>query len=233
MRTKTLLLSAAVLAAGVASSMAANVYSVNVVGYINVALPGDQTHNGGAGLYSLIENPLDASNNGGNTLLNVFPAPADGSLFLMWDPVHNLFQSDSFAFGSWANGGTNVVAPGAGIFVLSDAPWTNTFVGTVMQGNLSNPFGTVNVNSFIGSQVPLTGTADSLNLTPGLPDGTLVEPWDLANQRYLTGGYTWAFGSWSDPSSNPNPPPVAIAQGFLVITPAGSPAVWATNFTVQ
>jgi hypothetical protein len=39
MRTKTLLV-AAVLAAGLATSMAQNVYSLNVVGYYNVTIPG-------------------------------------------------------------------------------------------------------------------------------------------------------------------------------------------------
>src|SRR5947207_10303632 len=39
MRTKTLLLTAALAAAGAASAMAQNVYSVNAVGYANVSVP--------------------------------------------------------------------------------------------------------------------------------------------------------------------------------------------------
>ena len=228
MRTKTLLLSAAVLAAGVASSMAANVYSVNVVGYVNLGFVG-----GGNGLYQLAANPLDASNNGGNTLANVFPAPADGTTFEIWDPAHNTYVGDTFAFGSWAAGGTNIVAPGTGIFVLSSSPWTNTFVGTVMQGALSNPFGSLNVNSFLGSQVPVNGTADTLNLTPGLPDGTIVEPWNAGTQTFAGGGYTWAFGSWTDPLGGSTAPPITVGEGVLINTPPGNPGVWATNFVVQ
>src|SRR5437763_15367210 len=54
MRTKTLLLTAAVLAAGLGASVAQTVFSVNAVGYVNVTIkPG----------YNLICNPLNGSNN--------------------------------------------------------------------------------------------------------------------------------------------------------------------------
>ena len=75
MRTKSILLGAALLAAGVATSMAqvSNVYSVNVVGYVNLNLT-----NG----LNLISNPLDAVGNGGaasNTIANVFGVVPDGT----------------------------------------------------------------------------------------------------------------------------------------------------------
>jgi hypothetical protein len=235
MRTKSILLGAAVLAAGVASSMAQNVYSVNVVGYINQAYTGDQVHNGGLGIYTLIANPLDASANGGNAWSNIFQSAnmPDGTTVVQWDPIHLRFVSDEVAFGGWNNGGTNVSAPGNAVFVLSTGNWTNTFTGTVMQGSLSNVFGNHGQNSFVGSQIPISGTADSLGLTAGLPDGTVVSPWSVANQTYANGSYTWAFGSWSDPHGGSTPPPVAVGQGFLINTPPGQPGYWATNFVVQ
>ena len=67
MRTKVLLCAAA-LAASLASSMAQNVYSLNVVGYYNVTIPQN-------GLY-MIANQLNTTN---NTLDNVFANVADGS----------------------------------------------------------------------------------------------------------------------------------------------------------
>src|SRR6185369_17551314 len=68
MRTK-LLAAAAILAAGIASSMAqSNVYSLNVVGYVN------RTFVGG-GLFSLTANPLNTTN---NTLGGVFGLPGTG-----------------------------------------------------------------------------------------------------------------------------------------------------------
>src|SRR5678810_1239027 len=68
MRTK-LLAAAAILAAGIASSMAqSNVYSLNVVGYVN------RTFVGG-GLFSLTANPLNTTN---NTLAGIFGGAAVG-----------------------------------------------------------------------------------------------------------------------------------------------------------
>ena len=67
MRTKTLLLSAAVLAAGLAASTAQSVFSVNAVGYVNKTLaPG----------YNLIANPLNGTN---NLLSTIIPTAPDGS----------------------------------------------------------------------------------------------------------------------------------------------------------
>jgi hypothetical protein len=65
MRTKTLLLTAALSAAGIATSMAQNVYSVNMVGYINKTMP--------KGL-SMIANQLNASPN--NKVTTLFGTPA-------------------------------------------------------------------------------------------------------------------------------------------------------------
>ena len=54
MRTKTLLIAAAALAVGVATSMAQTTYSQNVVGYINQVIP--------ASGYSIIGNTLTLTN---------------------------------------------------------------------------------------------------------------------------------------------------------------------------
>src|SRR5262245_48462452 len=63
MRTKTLLLTAAALTAGVLSSFAqsSNVYSVNVVRYINITVP--------AGGYSFVANQLTNAGNNINVVL--------------------------------------------------------------------------------------------------------------------------------------------------------------------
>ncbi len=57
MRTKTLFIVAAALAAGLATSVAQqNVYSQNVVGYVNKVFTG-------GGNYTAIANPLNTTNN--------------------------------------------------------------------------------------------------------------------------------------------------------------------------
>src|SRR4051812_16300088 len=95
MRTKTLLLSAVALAAGLLSSQAqSNVYSVNVVGYANITLqPG----------YNLISCPLLNSNNDVNTVLAVTtPTIDDNSGLFTWDNAGQSFnQSDVSAGGQW------------------------------------------------------------------------------------------------------------------------------------
>src|SRR6267378_4268086 len=74
MRTKTLLCAAA-LAAGVVSSMAqSNVYSLNVVGYVNKPFKN--------GLYTLVSNPLNGTN---NTLNTILPNAPNFSKINLWD----------------------------------------------------------------------------------------------------------------------------------------------------
>src|SRR5262245_23243726 len=122
MRTKALLC-AAVLAAGAVTSMAqSNVYSLNIVGYVNVPL--------GNG-FTLVANPLD---NGTNTLSSLFPNAGFGDAVFQYN--NGTFTSSSF-LGSWNPDLTT--KPGGGIFYQTTTPYTNTFVGNVMTGNLSNP----------------------------------------------------------------------------------------------
>src|SRR6516164_550275 len=79
MRTKVLLCAAAV-AAGALSSMAqSNVYSLNVVGYVNVPIVG-------GGSYNMIANPLNNTGTGGNNISNLFSAVAqDGDTIFRWN----------------------------------------------------------------------------------------------------------------------------------------------------
>ncbi|HWN94592.1 MAG TPA: hypothetical protein VNT99_06150, partial [Methylomirabilota bacterium] len=102
MRTKTLLLSAAVLAAGLAASTAQSVYSVNAVGYVNIVVT-----NG----YNLITNPLNGTNNNINTIIPV--APQD-SIVLRWSNQNQNFASaDTYfdlgdpALNGWYDGAFN------------------------------------------------------------------------------------------------------------------------------
>src|SRR5690348_15250407 len=94
MRTKALLCAAALLAAGVATSMAqSNVYSLNVVGYVNVRMNQGLT---------MIANPLDAGN---NTVSNVFKNvdPNNHYTILSWDGAS--FQPNDLddIDGTWTN----------------------------------------------------------------------------------------------------------------------------------
>src|SRR4051794_16433909 len=121
MRTKTLLCAAA-LAAGVASSIA-QVYSLNVVGYVNVPLYG-------GGQYNMVANPL---NNTNNNITNLFSHASEGDTIFRWDKDAYDFAGvqPTYSAGHWGN--PFVLNPGEGIwYINNNADYTNTFVGDVI-----------------------------------------------------------------------------------------------------
>ena len=96
MRTK-LIAAAAILAAGLASSMAqSNVYSLNVVGYVNKTFV--------AGGFTAAANPLNGTNNSLNTIMKGTQVP-DNTLVFLWDAALQDFSatlpSYNAAAGNW------------------------------------------------------------------------------------------------------------------------------------
>lgn len=222
-----MILGAAVLAAGVAASMASSVYSVNVVGYINVPLAGNAAKNSGSGQYNLIANPLDASNGGanpaGNTLNSLFPSAQLGDTILQWNGTNN-FNISTFFFGSWSTNLT--IVPGTGAFYLTPTPQTNTFVGTVLQGSLTNTF--KSGYQVIGDQVPVASTADTNGLAANLSVGDTLLEWDntlnTGNGGYDI--YTWFGSAWI-----PSAPLITPGQAVFMNTANGES--WTQTFNVQ
>src|SRR5215472_12747397 len=112
MRTKTLLCAAA-LAAGVVSSMAqSNVYSLNVVGYVNVPMKGGINFN-------LLANPLLNAN---NDITNLYTtAASDGDQIFTWNAaIQDLgatVYTYSIATHTWD--GNRLMKPGEGFFYLA------------------------------------------------------------------------------------------------------------------
>jgi len=138
MRTKTLLIAAAALAATVTASQAQTVYSQNVVGYINITVT-NQT-------LVFSANQLDT---GSNTLDNVFNSGVQSGLtkILEWNGAgyntYTYLNSSASGVGSgWfdshnnAVGTTNYAQPGYGFFIANGAaaPITIPTVGQVIQG---------------------------------------------------------------------------------------------------
>jgi hypothetical protein len=209
--------------------MAQNVYSVNVVGYINVPIVGTPTGNGGNGNYTLIANPLDASNGGanagGNTLSNLFPNAGFADEFLQWNGV-NGFNTSTY-LGSWSPNFT--VAPGAGGFYQTTAGYTNTFAGTVLQGNLTNAVGSgVRVTA---NQVPVSANVDSNGLSAIMGFGDNVLLWNQTRNSGNGGFDTYTYfgspGSWSPSAPVVNP-------GQAVFTEIAAPTgPWVQTFNVQ
>lgn len=209
MRTKTLLLTAAVTAAGIATS-SAQVFSVNAVGYVNVTVP--------AKAFQLIANPLNAEN---NSLASLMPSVPDGTTIYKYDPATG-YSVNSFNFGEWTDPAQTLV-PGEGAFILNAdaAPMTVTFVGEVKQGDLSHsiPKGF----SIQSSEVPQSGKLET-DLKFPTADGDAVYTFNPASGQYTV--YNNLFGSW-----DPAEPVIDVGQSFFVNKVAD--ATWSRSFSVN
>jgi hypothetical protein len=208
MRTKTLLIAAAALAATVISSEA-QVYSANIVGYVNAVSPV-------ANQYALLANPLD---NGTNNLTSLFPTAPNQTQVELWNGTG--FQLATKQLGNWT---TNLTIPvGTGFFIkypASAGVVTNTFVGNVVvqtpNATLGSPSGTNSTALpvtyvLVGSTFPYSGTLTdtgdgSLNLGPALANQSQVEVWTGTGYQLATK----QLGNWTTNLS------VSVGQGFFV-----------------
>lgn len=210
MRTKTLLLTAALAAAGLATSMAQTVYSVNAVGYVNTVLPVG---------FSIVSNPLNASN---NNVTNLFNGAPDG--VTVYKYTGTSFKTTSFdLFAGWSDSSITVV-PGEAVFVKVPAgsKFTNTFVGEVMQGSLTNAIPTG--FSLKSSQVPQAGKL-STDLGYTAADGDQVYQFDTTTQKYKPTASFDIFSGWS---AEPN---IGVGEGFWIKNNSGAARAWTRTFT--
>jgi hypothetical protein len=222
MRTKTLLLTAALSVAGIASSMAQAVYSVNAVGYVNTDLvPG----------FNLISNPLD--NKTGNTVANLFGTgiqgaiPAGTTVYTFANGNFRIAQYDDLdgAFGGEA--ASDVVAPGSGVFVRnpSSSNLRVTFVGEVPQGNLSTPLPVG--YSIKASQVPQAGVASAMGLQGAVGDSITL--WSEASQSFnFTSQFDELDNDWS-----PALPVLAVGDAFMYRNGGTTARAWNRTFSVN
>jgi hypothetical protein len=211
MRTKALLLAAALTAAGIASIQAqSNVYSINVVGYVNVTVP--------ANGFGLIANPLNSTN---NTIGSVIASPPPGTTFYKYDGGYTVYTYDVDDL-VWTPNGNATLNPGEGGFVrnFSANPMTITFVGEVLQGNLTNSV--PNGYSIRSSQVPQAGAITSvLNYRPN-PGDTLYK---------YAAGYTVFTYDVDDLVWTPSEPVINVGESFFSLRFTGG-TNWVRNFTV-
>jgi uncharacterized membrane protein YvlD (DUF360 family) len=245
MRTKTALLTAALVAAGVASSMAqSNVYSVNIVGYVNLTVkPG----------FNLISLPLqnaDATSSINSVLTNTSPVVPAGAFVSTWNAAGATFNQAVYAGGdgNWydATGTvlvTNPLPPGQGFFLnlpsVANGGVSNltiTLVGSVLTGTNTYP---VNKGlGFYGNFLPISGDIT----TNGFPvvDNSYLNQWNQAGQSYnqaVVGLGT--DDSATNLSGNPGPNPIFVNQqgtAIVTVTPAVGEAFLyfsGTNSTVS
>jgi len=192
-----------------------NVYSLNVVGYVNTPFLGAS----GAAKLNVVANPLNGTNNTINGVLNNANIPF-GANFFSWNGTG--FTASTWLSDHWDPDAS--FPPGVGAFILTDGNWTNTFVGEVLQGSLTNTFSTG--YSMKASQVPQAADLDTLGLGAALGFGDNVLKWNFTTQAYDTYTFLGSVGNW-----DPSVPSVGVGEGFFISSTAGGN--WTRNFTVQ
>jgi len=221
MRTKTLLIAAAALAATVISSEAQTVYSANIVGYVNVTAPG--------GEFVLLANPFTTGN---DVLSNVVQGVAGATTVNFWNGTG--FTTATYKQGpkQWQlagniNCGNTPLPPGVGFF-LNSANTTNiTFVGSVV-----TPAGGTSTNALsantspVGSLTPYSDVvtnAATFNLQ--VAGATTLNQWDVTAQTFRP-TFTYKQGPkvWQAPGNITTNPVIGVAEGFF-LTPT-SPTNW-------
>jgi multidrug efflux pump subunit AcrA (membrane-fusion protein) len=214
MRTKTLLLTAALSAAGVASSYA-QVYSVNAVGYVNTVLKVG---------YNLISNPLNAQDNTIGALFAGLPIGTQIFKFSGGNYVTATLDEFSGLYEPLSARNTTVT-PGEGVFVslpVGSGDTTITFVGEVPQGQLNNalPQGL----SIRSSMVPQAGNVDDLLFPKEI--GDQIFKYNENTQSYTTFTVDEFTGAWS-----PLAPILDVGEAvFVSKLAAGS---WNRDFSVN
>jgi len=218
--TKLVLIIALAVAAALRPAVQAqsNVYSSNIVGYINVALsPGWNLATA-----QLITTPSNNAN-------DVLPGAPDGSLLYRFD-LGSYKEAATYLTGvGWypISGDTNDPALnlplGEGFFIWTPQACTITIVGEVAQGCLANviPVG----YSLKGSMVPQAGLLHDVLLFPNTTGVRACVLFDTPWVCPLFSCYMYTtFWSPADPYIN-------VAQGFVVQSPM--PQLWIRNFIVQ
>jgi hypothetical protein len=221
MRTKALILTAALCAAGLTTATAQQtVYSVNAVGYVNLTVkPG----------FQMIANPLMAEDNTVEALLT--SAVPDGTIIYKFDAGSGTFQINQFIAtapgqGIWTISGMELM-PGEGAFIYNPGDAiTITFVGDVPQGDLSQdiPMGL----SIQASQVPQAGALDA-DLGYPAQDGDIVYQFNEDAQTYdinqvidAGGTIIWTLGQ-----------PPSLDVGESVFVSKQQAATWSRSFSVN
>jgi hypothetical protein len=250
MRTKTSLLSALLGALGSVSvhAQTTNVYSLNVVGYVNVTCPPG---------FNIVTCPLiESPDNTIGTVLNNASGALNGSTVYFYStsagyttggtdsakPVGTGFADTTNANG-WSAGGTNVASPGVGFWFENKATTniTLTFVGTVPTGPITNTL--VSGFNLVGSAVPMSGDLISNSISaltnynipdqvytynPTLPAATAYSIYSSTSSAFNDGhGYDGQWTSAGDPII-PN-----VGQGFWYDNKNGATVYWVENYSVS
>jgi hypothetical protein len=241
-KSKTLLIAAAALVAGVISSQAQTaVYSQNIVGYVNTPLT--------AGTLSVVSPSLDFDGTGtNNTISTVFPTNG----VTVGDVVFafNGASYDTLNYKTVGHGATAVTGwylgstlensyplnPGVAVFYSSVASETNTQVGNVILGtNIANAYvaKTAGGISLVGSVVPVSGgLTTTLGYNPSIGDVVFQyngSGYNTYNYKAVGHGATAVTGWYL--GSTLAEPQIPVGSGVWLQTATSTN--WSQTLTVQ
>jgi hypothetical protein len=212
MKIKTLAIAAATLAVGAITSQA-QVYSQNVVGYVNQVCSSNT--------YYLLCNPLTTGN---DVITNVILTPPGGSVALIWNGAGYTTYTYAGKSHAWLDGSSHTnnnipLPPGVGFFYYPAANTTNTYSGQVAcntgGGTVTNTISALLTPK--GSIIPygdvVTNSA-TFNLT--VPGATVMQYWNIGSQSFTTLTYAGKSHVWLDSSSHTNNPTIPVGQAFFL-----------------
>jgi len=220
---KTALVGLAALAASALTMMAqSNVYSLNVVGYVNAVWSNS--------LYYSVCAPLDAGTSDLNTLI---PSPPNGSIVQTWNVSAQDFDSAPCTYKTIGNQRwvpNRVIPAGKGFFIFPKATMTNTWVGNVLQGSLTNVITGNSSIDFVGSMVPIGGDLNT-NIMVGYAanNGDIIQHWNVSKQDYDSTPST--YKTIGNQRWTPNYT-INVGEAFQLINKKPGPYNWVRNFTV-
>lgn len=220
MKAKALLAAGLIMVAAAAQSSAQAVYSVNVVGFINLNLPPG---------FSLVANQLST---GTNTIASIFPNPPANSKVFKFNRTSGSYDVYQFVviqgFSGWSPNGDATLNPGEGCFFQNTAL---TNITTTVVGSVSGSTTALGVGfSIVSSAIPQQG-AVTTDLKFPTSNGDRIFRYDSVNRRYdvhqfFQGGSFPTPGVWS-----PSEPLVNVGESFFVSK--ASPASWVRTFSAE
>jgi hypothetical protein len=250
---KTLLIAAAALAASVISSQA-QVYSLNIVGYVNQPF-----QNG----YTTIANPLDASdanglNNSVTNIINITSGNYDGANIYVYNGHgYTVYTCDSGQPTLIGNANDSapvngpILSPGQSIFFNNNTgtAQTNTFVGTVHVDTAASGTNVVGMTTnnlpsgqyFYASVLPVGGGLGSVLELPALSgnlDGATVYIPNITGSPAAVHGFTAytvdsgqpsGFGNAND-SAPAAEPIIPVGGGFVLNNNTGGAVQWIQSY---
>jgi len=220
---KTLLIAAAALAASVISSQA-QVYSQNIVGYVNQAIVPN-------GAYTLMVAPLQTTNNANNAE-QLLPALQPNDNILLFNGAGfdiYVFATPGLWFGPAGPGPAPTINAGTAFFYENNGALTitNTAVGSVTLSN-NVALGGGGAYTLVGSTAPIGANLEDTNLS--LP----LQPNDNVLLFNGSGYDVYVFaapGLWFGPAGPGSAPTISVGQGFFYEDNSGG-TNWVQNVIV-